>query len=343
MIEFGQKLKKKRESKNISLEEISINTNISINYLRAIESGDMSQLPESFMKLFMKSYAKEIGVKLHTDKKLTKVNAVRHQSSLFGNIDEIYPNSDKYLPKGKKKKDVTKHKDVFKSEKEEDSNKASILQTESSIFSASFDEDDMNKLSIFMDKDDKKPSLEEFISENKIGVFTFIGIFIIIVISITSYLVFHEEEEISVETPLINVITVSDNEGGISVNMRDSVYFDEAESKEERNKLYADSMYFNMMSQDTCYIIHYKDNEKIFENILYPGSNLLIKGSSLIEMKVGKIEALTFEYNGKVFEDNMLRDKKGTAYLKISRLFGPEVINRSKKIVDYLKETYGKK
>ena len=346
MIEFGQKLRKKRETKGISLEEISVNTNISIKYLRAIESGDMSQLPESFMKLFMKSYANEIGVNLHLDKTPASSTVIRHQSNLFESIDDLYIGSQRNFgsKKGKKKKyeNVLKVDDDKLDNVEEDTKREKSQFSDSSIFTESFDENDLSNLSIFMDDEDRKPTFEDFLNNNKTEVFIGLGIFIVMLLSLIGFYFLQEDEQAPVETPLINVITVSDNEGEISVNMRDSVYFDD-ENSMGLNKLYGDSIYFNLISIDTCYVIHYHDDEKIIENILLPGNKLLIKGKDLIEMKLGKIEALDFEYNGKKVKEEIFQGKKGTAFLKISKLFGPEIISKSKKIVDYLKILYGKK
>ncbi len=49
-------LKKIREEKNITLEEISSESRIQISYLRAIESGEFEKIPEVYDKLFFQSY-----------------------------------------------------------------------------------------------------------------------------------------------------------------------------------------------------------------------------------------------------------------------------------------------
>lgn len=60
---FGANLKRERELRAISLEEISKATKISIRLLRAIEMDRYDILPESiFRKSFIKSYAKYLGM-----------------------------------------------------------------------------------------------------------------------------------------------------------------------------------------------------------------------------------------------------------------------------------------
>ena len=62
---IGHKLKEIRESKGISLEEISHKTHIRLNYLDAIESNDLDQLPSPVqMRGFLRLYASELGIDL---------------------------------------------------------------------------------------------------------------------------------------------------------------------------------------------------------------------------------------------------------------------------------------
>lgn len=62
----GQILKEARESQNLSLSEISMSTKVSQKMLRAIEEGDLSQLPaKTFLRGFVQAYA--IALKLDVD------------------------------------------------------------------------------------------------------------------------------------------------------------------------------------------------------------------------------------------------------------------------------------
>ncbi len=58
---FFNDLKAKRESQNLSLEEISDFTKIDIKFLVAIEDGDFGCLPDVYMRLFLRSYCKYIS------------------------------------------------------------------------------------------------------------------------------------------------------------------------------------------------------------------------------------------------------------------------------------------
>lgn len=62
MKEFYENLKKKREEKGISLDEIHRKSRLSLEYLRAIEAGQIDKLPEGYERIYLKRYAKEIGL-----------------------------------------------------------------------------------------------------------------------------------------------------------------------------------------------------------------------------------------------------------------------------------------
>jgi transcriptional regulator with XRE-family HTH domain len=61
--EIGQQLKRRRTELGKELEDISEEIKVSVDYLRAIEEGDIKALPsEVYYKLFVRSYAGEIGL-----------------------------------------------------------------------------------------------------------------------------------------------------------------------------------------------------------------------------------------------------------------------------------------
>ena len=59
---FHEDLKNYRLKQNITLEEIADRTKININTLRSFEEGDFTILPTTYVRLFLKAYAKEIGM-----------------------------------------------------------------------------------------------------------------------------------------------------------------------------------------------------------------------------------------------------------------------------------------
>jgi cytoskeletal protein RodZ len=63
MTDFGEKLRRAREERGISLRQISANTKISVAALEALERNDLSKLPGGlFSRSFVRSYASEVGL-----------------------------------------------------------------------------------------------------------------------------------------------------------------------------------------------------------------------------------------------------------------------------------------
>jgi cytoskeletal protein RodZ len=59
---FFQQLKQAREAKGISLAQISDITRIAENYLDAIEEGNISILPQAYVRAFVREYASVVGL-----------------------------------------------------------------------------------------------------------------------------------------------------------------------------------------------------------------------------------------------------------------------------------------
>ena len=77
MIEIAEALKKQREAKGFTIDDLFQRTRININFLRALESGQFDILPETYVRLFIKKYAQEVGL----------------------NVEEILAEYDKNAPK----------------------------------------------------------------------------------------------------------------------------------------------------------------------------------------------------------------------------------------------------
>src|SRR5271157_3201159 len=63
MSAFGENLRREREMRGVSLEEISSATKISLRFLDAIEREDFSKLPAGiFSRSFIRTYARYLGL-----------------------------------------------------------------------------------------------------------------------------------------------------------------------------------------------------------------------------------------------------------------------------------------
>jgi cytoskeletal protein RodZ len=63
MASFGQYLKRERETRGVSLREISDSTRISLRYLEALETDSLEIIPRQFfVRAIIRSYAKAVGL-----------------------------------------------------------------------------------------------------------------------------------------------------------------------------------------------------------------------------------------------------------------------------------------
>lgn len=62
MKNFFQEFKEHREEQDITLEDISEVTKINVRFLQALEEGNFDVLPGTYIRLFLRAYAKEIGI-----------------------------------------------------------------------------------------------------------------------------------------------------------------------------------------------------------------------------------------------------------------------------------------
>ena len=63
MASFGEGLKREREKKKITLDQVSLSTKISVRMLRALEADEFDQLPGGiFNKGFVRAYARYLGL-----------------------------------------------------------------------------------------------------------------------------------------------------------------------------------------------------------------------------------------------------------------------------------------
>ena len=94
MDQFYKDLKALRESRGIDLDDIHHRTKIGIDYLIAIENGHFSQLPHTYVRLFVRAYALEVGA--DPDETLNQLEATLGKKP---KTDKPKQNSEKVLQK----------------------------------------------------------------------------------------------------------------------------------------------------------------------------------------------------------------------------------------------------
>lgn len=78
--ELADELKKARQNKNLTLEQVSSKTKIDLKFLESMEVGDFAFLPEIYVKAFVKQYAKALD--LDEEEMQKKYNAAKSGKDL---------------------------------------------------------------------------------------------------------------------------------------------------------------------------------------------------------------------------------------------------------------------
>ena len=117
MPNFIKELKALRKKQEISLDEINERTKISLSSLKSIEKGNFDELPITYIRLFLKAYACEIGVDpLKTLKEFDEYISPKNNSDLINNSNDNYKNQNSISKKIEKLKSPKKiRSDLIKS------------------------------------------------------------------------------------------------------------------------------------------------------------------------------------------------------------------------------------
>jgi len=110
---FYEELKNTRNSKKISLKEISEYTKINVKYLDALENGEFTVLPNVYTRLFLRSYCNYLGIEHRTVLDEYEIYTLGHkqreivtESSLEENSDSEEPYNMNIFEKSKNYKEV---------------------------------------------------------------------------------------------------------------------------------------------------------------------------------------------------------------------------------------------
>ncbi|MBN1971636.1 MAG: helix-turn-helix domain-containing protein [Candidatus Delongbacteria bacterium] len=87
MVELGEKLKKAREKSGLDLIAISQRIKINIKYLEAIENSTFDALPEAYVKMFISSYARELGLNLEENITEKRIDSSKSENSKLENVN----------------------------------------------------------------------------------------------------------------------------------------------------------------------------------------------------------------------------------------------------------------
>jgi len=89
-MKFGESLRKERELRGLTLEDISQHTKVHPRFLEAIEHDDLSILPaKAFAKGFLRSYARMVGL----DEDLVMINFEHYHRTAQAQASDAASNS----------------------------------------------------------------------------------------------------------------------------------------------------------------------------------------------------------------------------------------------------------
>lgn len=90
---FFSELKRAREQKGVTLEEISDATLINLKMLQALERGDVNTLPQAYVRAFIREYAALVG--LDPRETMTKYDSWLSQETIAPKVETPIPPSPK--------------------------------------------------------------------------------------------------------------------------------------------------------------------------------------------------------------------------------------------------------
>ena len=304
---FYLSLKEIRESKDIDLQSISEATKINIEYLKSIDNGDLDIVPSTFLRLFIKSYAKflkidpnEVLKEYEDEKNITKKNIFKKITSNLSKNDtinegrKIFTKEKNELPS----KIEIKRKSTHVNEENIIIDNFSTNEKKSIKEKINLDDSKNNKL-IFEDSNDTNHRFNSkenyFLKPRKIFTISFTLISIVSIYLLINYLNKNQIEQI-INNDLIEEIDTHelDNQNQIDGILLNSLNFNE-------NKLVDEKSYKLKFHISTPYTFKIVTNKKTKLYVSYDDDNgerkehcnIIAKKDSLLKFR---------EYNNIYFD-----------------------------------------
>lgn len=257
MKEFFENLKQIRESKNISLEEISKRSRLPLKYLKDIEKGTLENLPKGYDRIFFKRYLKEIG----EDK------------------EEIWKDFNLFFGTGTLEKDIPYSSDVKKVEKPE---KIEIPEEEKEQSS---------------EKGKKPTFIEELkLQLNLDKLYKYFWIIItVIVLGIIGY--FAYQQYLFVKNSPMEVKEVSVSDYISEMQRQDSILTQQLTENTEIGTESTGSLRVEIHSIERTWIREIRDQKDTTDYILIPGLRRKIEANQSVDLMLGRADGVNIWLN----------------------------------------------
>jgi cytoskeletal protein RodZ len=257
MKEFFENLKQIRESKNISLEEISKKSRLPLKYLKDIENGALENLPKGYDRIFFKRYLKEID----EDK------------------EEIWKDFNLFFGTGTLEKDMPYSSDVKKIEKPEN---IEMLEEEKGQSS------EKKKKPTFIEQ------LKLQLNLDKLYKYFWI-IITAIVLGVIGY--FAYQQYLFVKNSPMEVKEVSVSDYISEMQRQDSILTQQLTKNTEIGDESAGSLRVELHSIERTWIREIRDQKDTTDYILIPGLKRKIEASQSVQLMLGRADGVKIWLN----------------------------------------------
>ncbi len=290
---FADELRQQRESAGLTLKQMATKTRIDIKFLEAIDNGNFSFLPDLYVKAFIKSYAKTVG--LDEDITLKKFEAAKEGLE--------------YDPNPPEPVEEIKHE-----EKQKEQPKTDIPKTEEPKVEQPKPTPKPTPPLKSYAEEQKHYSVDDEVKANKqLLIFGLGGIGLIIVAAIIYFFVFNKSDKIIVEETPIEEVIHQDNQRYIEEEPADQPN----ESDSTVVPVSSDSLHLTFLAKETSWIFVVLDNNKQQEFTLAPNLKFTISAAKEIKATIGNSGAVSLQL------DNQPVDFTGRTgsvrYIKLDR------------------------
>ena len=294
--EFGKQLRKARLAKKIRIRDLYKATKINEDYLKDLEDGKLTFLPEPYIRAFLRTIAIELG--LSPEKVLQDFNDILHPTDLFWERAETESKSQT-VPKPEKKKPEKKSEEgnpaISKNQEKPPSEGRKIPE----------------KAVTFPHKTEQKklPSSRKVKSgpksaskpSHKTEVFLIIAVAIIFLAVGYIYWKYGRQYFVEKKEP-VKEITVFEAHEDILKHEKQAKKGQQStppvQKKETKSKPATQKVKLHVVTLDTTWVRVIRDGKDTSEYTFQPGSIRDFEADSLLQLRMGRADGLKLWVNG---------------------------------------------
>jgi cytoskeletal protein RodZ len=302
---YAEELRKAREKKGITLQQMAAKTRIDIKFLEAIDNGNFSFLPELYVKAFLKQYAMVVGL----DEKET---VERYDDAKAGKL--VIKEEGKSLLE--QKVDIEKDREIEKETNVEE-------ETLKEIVSEPENKHHETPLKTFSDVSSQKTHDDSASKNKKLITNVSIAIAATALILIFYFLFFSDSSDIVVEEkPYDQVLQET----------KERFQIEEKEEPLQTSTEISDSLLVQIMnvdSVDSVWVLVIYDDVSKEDFMLYPGRSKTVRASRNFKFTFGNSGVVSLKLNNSPL--NFEGRRRSVRHFKvdssgIERLFSPPIL-----------------